>query len=156
MRSVPDTVELTQKLLINAIAFALKERYGYRIYAKELKQGFSDPCFFIEALPSHSRRIGSRRLKRLQAFTIHFFPSEADEPESVGEELYSLLELVQVSEKVFNGNSIHCRGSGMTYNVVDGVLHFSVNYNYHLLEEKLYPHMEALVQSIAINGGNDG
>jgi hypothetical protein len=177
IRPIADTVELTINLLINAIAAALKRRYGYKVYARELRQGFKDPCFFIEVLPSRGRRTGYRRLERLQVFCIHFFPkgfdkltkmdeviyldeepranpspSESDrdfemEVYTVAEELYGLLELVEVSDRVFNGSTIKCKGSGMGYSISEGVLHFNVNFSYHLLEEKIDPYMEALIQT---------
>ena len=183
MQPLPDTVELTTNLLINAIATTLKNAYGYRVYARELKQGFKAPCFFIETLPMRGRRIGFRRLERLSAFSIHFFaegfdelgeaaatddviyldeePPDPDpladglpqEPEwdfemeayTVADQLHGVLELVEISNKIFNGNTIHVRGSNMSGNVSGGVLHFNVNYNYHLLEEHLHPYMEALM-----------
>ena len=181
MRPLPDTVELTINLLINAIAATLKAAYGYRVYARELRQGFIDPCFFIEVLPAKGQRIGFRRLKRFQPFVIHFFAKgfdelqttdeviyvddeptdepdpQADEPPEwdfemevydVADSLYRVLELVEISNKVFNGNTIHVKGSGMGYTVSSGVLHFNVNFNYHLLEERLDPYMEVLHQTI--------
>ena len=72
---------------------------------------------------------------------------------TVAEELYRLLERVELSGKLINNNPINVVGTGMNYSVNGGVLHFNVDYNYHLLEEQLGTYMEKLEQTNKLKGG---
>lgn len=46
----------------------------------------------------------------------------------MADKLYELLEYVKVNENLY-------RSSNMTYDVIDGVLHFMLQFNYHVIKE---------------------
>lgn len=135
------------------------------IYTEKIPQGFKEPCFFIETVNTTQRRIGYNRYERRQSFCIHYFPKNPHNIGNIGEvedveqylnieedvlppinqclemaeSLYTLLENIKI-----NGNG--CRGTNMNHSISEEVLHFNVDYNYHLLVEKEEPIMKNLNQ----------
>nr|WP_231181793.1 hypothetical protein [Clostridium botulinum] len=64
-------------------------------------------------------------------FDIHYFSDKEDinlDCNNMADKLYEVLEYVQV------GNSLY-RSTDMNHEVVDGVLHFMLQFNYHVLKE---------------------
>ena len=167
--AVPETVQVTTNLIINAISRKLKETYGKdtRVFATRQRQGFKAPCFFIETGRQRERRISFRRFERTMTFTLHYFPEnivdtntayfnkEPTDPHGqvdqhvydVGDQLYKLLDTIQISDKVFNGNTINVHARDKEYIVIDNVLHFNFTISYHSLLVIIAPYMEELVQN---------
>ena len=169
---IPDTVEVTTNLIVNAIARKLREHYAYPVYAQALRQGFKAPCFFIEITRTTGKRLTHRRSERRLTAAVHYFPENFDkldnEPIYLEEEpteqdiiamfgrdveqhifdvadgLYTLLEQIQVSGKIFNNNAIHIHSTDMSHNINGGVLHFIFNVIYQQLDEIFDPYMEVL------------
>jgi hypothetical protein len=112
----------------DGISIKLNQVFGddYRIYSKKVKQGLKEPCFFIAVLnPSQKQLIGNRYFRE-HFFDIHYFPSakdDDDELDEMGSNLFTDLEYITL----VNGDLI--RGTKMSYEKIDGVLHFFVNYN---------------------------
>ncbi len=114
--------------IINGIATKLNETFGnkYQVWRENIKQGLTEPCFSIVALePEQSAKLPTRYLRKYP-FDIHYFPKdklkEKEECYTVAEELYVALEYINVLDNL-------CHGTKMRYEVVDGVLHFFVNYD---------------------------
>lgn len=103
------------------------------IRGEEIKQGFVAPCFFVRTLDTAQDREVDRRYKRYHSFDIHYFPvSEVDanqEMLGMAEQLYGLLEYITPSGSLI-------RGTGLRHEIVDGVLHFFVNYVFHVMRDK--------------------
>lgn len=137
--------EITINNVRDAVVTVLGEQFpDIEIYGEEIKQGFTEPCFFVKLFPVAQDREFGRRYKRYHAFDIHYFPeSETDaneEMHDMAEQLYACLEYIQV-------NSSLCRGHGMKHEIVDGVLHFFVNYDFHVLKPvPEVPAMQSLEQ----------
>lgn len=138
--------EITLKDICLGIAEVLRNKYGCDVYADEIKQGFDEPCFFIEVINASQNQIGFYRHDRRQAFCIHYFPDQESDDEftnnlkimDMAEDLYFLLKLIIV-------NNMLIRGSNMKHKSDGGVLHFFVNYNYHLIER---PDPEPLMKKL--------
>ena len=74
---------ITVNLIIEAIAAALNGEFGeeYAVYAEEVKQGLSEPCFFISCInPSDRQLMGNAnrhflaaRYYRENRFCIQYF-----------------------------------------------------------------------------------
>lgn len=102
---------------------------GYRVYQNDVKQGLQEPCFFIAVLnPSLEPLLGSRRMKRVP-LDVHYFPEDPGNNADLAETGDSLLEALEYIT-LPDGNLL--RGTDMSYQVVDGVLHFFVSYNHTL------------------------
>ena len=114
--------------LIDAISIKLNQVFGdgKRIYSETVKQGLQEPCFFIAVLnPLQTQMIGNRYFRQ-HPFDIHYFPAVQDntnELQEMASNLFDALEYITLT----NGDLV--RGSEMHYEVVDGVLHFFVDYN---------------------------
>lgn len=103
---------------------------AYAVYGEEIKQGFEEPCFFVKFLSGSQDRELGRRHKRHHSFDIHYFPESKtganEEIANIIELLYGLLEYVRAGGSLF-------RGRGMNHETVNGVLHFFVNYDFHVM-----------------------
>jgi len=114
--------------LIDGISIKLNQVFGdgVRIYSEDVKQGLTEPCFFIAVLnPSNDQLIGSRSFRQYP-FDIHYFPSVQGsnlELQTMASNLYEALETITL----IDGDMV--RGTRMNHEVVDDVLHFFVNFN---------------------------
>ena len=117
--------------VIHAVMAALKQNYpDIKIYGDEIKQGFQEPCFFVKVFPvEHIRELGERYL-RAHSFDIHYFADSAEDQHVMAEQLYEKLEYISLLNGV-------CRGSNLKHEIVDGVLHFFISYDFHVLKEKV-------------------
>lgn len=108
--------------IINAITFNLNDYYGVEVFSEENKQDFSEPCFFIQLLDVHRGYRLQNRHKRVYNFNIRYHGNEGfDELNSVGDDLIQILEYINVDDTPI-------RGSGISYEIRDGVLHFFISY----------------------------
>ena len=118
--------------LINGIAVKLNSVFGseYKIYKENIKQGLVEPCFNIVVLePSQEAKLPNRYL-RSYPMDVHYFPKTATKSEmyEVAEQLLIELEYITVLDNL-------CKGTKMRYEIVDGVLHFFVNYDFFVKKE---------------------
>lgn len=127
-----------------------KEFPNTTIYNEEIKQGFGEPCFFIKVLNSAQDKELNIRYKKNVYFDIHYFSDKEDinsDCLDMADRLYGVLEYIQV------GNSLY-RSTNMTHEVIDGVLHFFLQFNYHVLKEiEKTPKMEKLKQEVHLCNG---
>lgn len=113
---------------IRAISIALNREFGdgYGIHMEEVRQGLEAPCFFISCISPSSTLFLGERYFRENLFCLQYFPGQGwggrEECNAVAERLFQCLGCLEVG-------GIPVRGTGMKYEVVDGILHFFVNYN---------------------------
>lgn len=129
--------------LIKGVSIKLNATFGdgYEIYVKDVKQGLKEPCFFIAVLQPERRPMLGLRSFQTNPFDIHYFPEdETDNGEMIGvaEQMMDALEMITL----LNGDLI--RGTNRKYEIVDGVLHFFVNFNMHLIKPVDATPMETL------------
>lgn len=130
--------------IITAIAQRLNSVFGeeYEIHIDEMRQGFKEPCFFILALQGTQKQEIDTLYFREQQFDIHYFPKSKNgvvrELNEVSNTLLMLLEDIETDEGVIVGTKIR-------YETEDNVLHFFVNYNFHVRKQiEKDPYMENL------------
>lgn len=114
--------------VVTAISIKLYETFGeaYEIYTESIEQGFQEPAFFIALLnPEFNQVIGNRYHETLP-FDIHYFGPGYMDAYSKASKLMKEMEYIQL----LNGDLL--RGTKMKGEVIDGVLHFFVNYNFHV------------------------
>lgn len=64
----------------------------------------------------------------------------------MADKLYEVLEYVKVNENLY-------RSSNMTHEVIDGVLHFMLQFNYHVVKEiQKAPKMNKLKTEVKLSG----
>lgn len=129
--------------IITGIAKALGGAFGsdYRVYINDVRQGLSEPCFFIAALkPEQSPLLGDRAVWR-NPFVIHYFPRTPD----ANEELYdTAVRLMYALRYITLPDGGLLRGRSISYEAVDGVLHFFITYNVIVNIPRELPIMETL------------
>ena len=122
--------------IIDGISLKLNQVFGdgYEIYGDtDIVQGLNEPCFFIALLnPTQTQLVGQRYFRE-NPFDIQYFPKNAGlniELHSVASELFDALEYITL----LDGEKLH--GTSMAYEIVDGVLHFKVNYNVFMTKKE--------------------
>lgn len=115
--------------IIKGISRAIHEEFGdgYAIYKENIPQNFNEPCFSILHIRGTSDLKLKNRYFRRNLFDIHYFPKddghEKENMHDVVERLYLCLEHIFVLDNLL-------RGIKMSPEIVDGVLHFFVNYDF--------------------------
>lgn len=125
---------------------------GIPVYEEELQQGFDKPCFFVKLFPVSQNQLLGRRYQRLHTFAIDYFPAAVGEGETnrqneemhgVAEQLYERMELIPV----LDGSNGLMRGTKMRHEMMDGALHFFVDYNVRLIKQTTHdPLMQTMEQ----------
>jgi hypothetical protein len=137
--------------IIDSIAIKLNQEFGdsYSIYTESVEQGLNEPCFFIFLLPSSQDQVVGKRYLRKQPFDLHFFPGtkyKNKEILDVVDRLNDAMEFVTLDTNVIHGTNIH-------HEVVDGVLHFFVDYNFHVIKSEVpEDSMENLTSGSTLEG----
>lgn len=132
--------------LVNAIGIALDKEFGCRIYADNVEQGLTEPCFFVSCENQSSKQILGRRYFRENRFCIRYFPGdrsrEKEECNEIAQRLFLCLELLDAEDGPQRGTKMKCE-------TVDGVLNFFVNYDMFVyLQGEEIPKMETLTTDI--------
>lgn len=108
-----------------------EEFSNINIYNESIQQGFEEPCFFVKVLSSGQNKELNVRYNKNILFDIHYFSDKEDvnsDCNDMADKLYEVLEYVKVNESLY-------RSSNMTHEVVDGALHFMLQFNYHVVKE---------------------
>lgn len=122
--------------VIEGISKKLNLVFGnaYNIYDESVKQDMKEPCFFILSLNPSQEQVIGKRYVRTQPFDIHYFPSSKDinnEMNDIADSLYDALEYVTFKDT----DILH--GTSLNHQIVDGVLHFFVNYNFFVVKTEV-------------------
>lgn len=119
--------------VMSCISNALYKEFGYTNHMEEIKQDLKAPCFFITLLDSATQIVVGNRYEKRNQICIQYFPESEMKPKNecndVAERLTSCLEYVE------DENGGFLRGTDMHYQVTDGVLHFFVDYNFHVFKQ---------------------
>lgn len=121
------TIDVT-RAIVEAVSDAFP---GQKVYTKN-NQGLKPPCFVVLALNNAQDKLMNRRFSRAQMYDVHYFPVDAadqDECQAVGNKLLDILELLSY-------DGMRYRGTGMNFEVTNGIMHFFVNYNFHVMRPK--------------------
>ena len=114
--------------IIESISISLNAEFGddYTTYTESVEQGLNEPCFFLFCINPTNRLFLGKRYFRQNQFCIQYFPEDKlhgkQECYAVGERLFSCLEYLDVGGDLVMGTK-------RKYEVVDGILHFFVNYD---------------------------
>lgn len=113
--------------IYTAIAKKLEELFDEPlIFFDQLPQTFSGPCFWVRLLKTEQNQLLYNRYKVTLDFDIMMYPSNdeefIEELNSVGADLLHGIEYIVTED----GN--YLRGTNISYEVQDGVLHFFISY----------------------------
>ena len=136
--------------IIEAISIALNREFGdgYRIYADDVEQGLTEPCFFVACVNCADRLYFGKRYFRENRFCIRYYPADRsrgkEECSRVAGRLFNCLEWLTVEGDLTMGTKLKSE-------TADGVLSFFVNYDmfvYRMEEEQ--PTMGTLTENAAV------
>ena len=135
--------------IIDGISLKLYETFGetYRIYTEEIKQGLTEPCFFIQLLDPGNAPLVDKRTKRDHLFAIQYFPKSLNKARR---ECQEILELLYIALEYINVGEDLVRGIGMKGDITDGILTLTISFNVILRELVEETQMEG-IEGIQIN-----
>ena len=136
--------------IIEGISTALDAEFGqgYEIHMEEIKQGLTEPCFFIVTLNPTTEQFLGKRYFKTNSFCIQYFPQsdkKQRECNDVAERMNWCLEYITVS-----GDK--CRGTQMHHEVIDGVLNFFVNYDFFVYKHEVSEVMGEMESRSTVKG----
>lgn len=120
--------------IYTAIAKKLEELFDEPlIYFDPLPQTFNGPCFWVRLLKAEQNQLLYNRYKVNLDFDIMMYPSNdeefTEELNSVCTELNGVgTELLHGIEYIVTEDGNCLRGTNISYEVQDGVLHFFISY----------------------------
>ncbi|WP_342557020.1 DUF6838 family protein [Lysinibacillus sp. FSL P4-0201] len=121
----------------NAISVKLHEAFGadYKKYIDEVPQGFVTPAFFIQFLNLEQIRQIGKRWKVTTLFDVQYFPIN-----SLSEASNMTLKIQQAIKEITLLNGSLMLGTGANSEVVDGIGHNFIHFNFFLqeVEEKIF------------------
>jgi hypothetical protein len=100
------------------------------IAGEEIKQNLHPPHFFVRLLePAHTQELG-RRYRRDLPFVVRYFL-----PERANDDMYDMAEQLTAALKWITIGGRQWPGQGMTFQIIDEVLHFFVTYSLLVWEQ---------------------
>lgn len=136
--------------IIDGIVLKLDSIFGNDsvIHTESIEQGLEEPCFYVALLASRQKLFFNNRYYLEHSFDVHYFPGTADKNAEMHDVATKLSGLEYITS---DGNLL--RGTDLNCEIVDGVLHFFVQYNYYayLTKEEVEK-----MQAVRINSGIGG
>ncbi|BDH60141.1 hypothetical protein MTP04_02710 [Lysinibacillus sp. PLM2] len=135
--------------IINGIAIKLDATFGdsYTTYVDDIPQGFQAPAFFVQFLNLENiRQIGNRwRVNTL--FNVQYFPKNGR-----AEASSMSLKVQQALKEITLLNGSIMLGTNGNSEIVDGIGHNFINFNFFLQEVEAKTFMESLEQNASLKG----
>lgn len=139
-------------MLLGGVTVKLDELFNlggdkYKIYIDNVEQGLEEPAFFVSVIQSEVTPLLGRRCKCSVSMDIKYFPEsdeeKTDELLGIGDTLIYNMRFIELSD----GSKV--QGINRYYEVVDGVLHFFIDYLYtmNFIEEP-----DALMSGLELKG----
>jgi len=120
--------------IVSGISRKLNDTFGddIEIYKEQVKQGLKEPCFIISCINLVSIPIVGERYLRQALFSVNYFPKSGTDAKveclDVQDTLCIALEYIDAGDGLL-------RGTGMSGQIVDGVLVFTVNYDMYVRKD---------------------
>lgn len=121
---------MNKEVMIGVVQ-ALDAAFGYPVYVSGVEQNLNPPCFLVEKVQGGLQKKLGSRYQNNNYFDIKYF-TETEKPMmeilGVEEKLYDCLEYIEIE-------GTPTKGTDMKGSVIDEVLHFFVNYNFHVFKK---------------------
>lgn len=123
--------------IVAGISQALRTAFGkeHRIYRDEVEQGFVEPCFFIAPLRTSIRQVVGRRYYQTHSFDIHYYPP----PQKCAQPMNEAADILPLVLEYIEVGGDRIRGTKMSAEIQDGILHFFVSYDVFVLKPNQRP-----------------
>lgn len=115
--------------LFTAIATRLHQVFALPVHRNDVAQSLEEPCFLVFLLRVVQTPQLGNRVRRVYPFDIQYVPRDPTdnvELQGVAEELLGALEYIELP----SGDLV--RGREIKYELVDGVLHFFIDFGVQL------------------------
>ena len=118
--------KISTNMILDGITLALRTAYpNSKIESRPIEQELRPPAFTVRLVSAEQVRQMGQRWRRLPRFDILYFPKAGREDcYDVADNLCGALELITLP----SGDML--RGTDVSFEVVDGVLHFLISYNH--------------------------
>lgn len=137
--------------IVEGISISLNAAFGddFTIYTESVEQGLKEPCFFVSCINPTSRIFLGKRYFKTNQMCIQYFSADKDskkeECNAVSEKLFDCLEYITVLGDWVRGTQMNCE-------MVDGVLHFFVNYDMFVYKVEPSDAMEEISKNVSVKG----
>lgn len=136
--------------VIDAICKALNDEFKneYKVYIRQKLQNPITPCFLISARNLEQKRYQGKRCYCQYVFEIQYLPTSQEpiiEINSVLQRLFECLEYIDEGDNILNGTD-------MKAEIVDEVLHYTVNYNFFIMRNNTEAVMEQFISETKMKG----
>ncbi|KPU45811.1 hypothetical protein OXPF_06000 [Oxobacter pfennigii] len=137
---------ITINIIWDGINEVLNHNFPEVPIVEEISPELEKPYFLIKLLQGWQAQELGRRYRRTYSFDIHYFAVNNRESHSMAEQLYGIMGLIEIDGAKY-------RGMNMSHEVIDGVLHFNVDYSFDLKQEiQEYPLMQTMEQEGYVRG----
>lgn len=136
-------MEINIDNIIDGIAIKLNASFGdtYTIYEDEIPTGFHKPSFGILHLSNNmSRLVGGRYFVNC-LFNVMYFTDKARRDITAHQ-----LKIEWALREITLPNGIIMLGTDFNSEIIDGVGHNMINFNFFILEEQIHDYMLSLEQ----------
>lgn len=119
--------------LITGVMACLRDTFGKdtTVYLDKVKQELKEPCFFVRVLEVRQELLIRNRYRRVYSLDIEYHPREKQkktrEIAAVANTLLMSLEYINIGDNLTRGTNIY-------YEVQDKVLHFFIDYDFHVFK----------------------
>ena len=129
--------------IINAISVKLHESFGsgYKKYIDDIPQGFKTPAFLIHFLNLENISQMGGRWKVTTLFNVQYFPSNGR-----SDATNHTLKIQQALKEITLLNGSLMLGTGANSEIVDGIAHNFIRFNFFLQEVEQKTFMGSLEQ----------
>lgn len=121
--------EINTGKIVDGITLALRTAFpGYQIESDTIEQGLRPPAFLVVLVSAGQIKQMGERWKRFPRFDILYFPQKGrEECYAVADTMCTALELITLP----GGDRL--RGTEISFEITDGVLHFLISYNHFVM-----------------------
>ncbi|MCL2488372.1 MAG: hypothetical protein FWE80_06785 [Oscillospiraceae bacterium] len=122
--------EISTNIILDGITLAIRAEYpDCQIFTDEVEQGLNPGDFIVLLLDANKDREIGPRYTLSTLFDIHYFPKSENDPTNINKDCYAVADQLEAAlELITLPTGDPLRGTGMNWEVVDGVLHFFVSY----------------------------
>lgn len=132
--------EISTNKILDGISLAIRGEWpDGQIFSDEVQQGLKPGDFNIILITSSQTQIVGERYRRAPLFDVLYYPKNGrEECYDIADRLSLVLNVISLPE----GDLI--RGTGLDFEIIDGVLHFYVRYTHYVCRTDPGDPMETL------------
>ena len=132
--------EISTKKILDGITLALRREFPEaQIFDEEIRQGLRPGAFNVILTTGSQRQIVGERYRRMPLFDVLYYPHcGREECLEIADKLSFLLNTISLP----GGDLI--RGTGMDFEIIDGVLHFYIRYTHYIIRASDGETMDAI------------